>query len=291
MLAGLQIRPWQEEDAARLAAGRPPGEAGDPILAPSALRTPHGEVSAGQVWLRALAAVVDGEAVGGGAVWSSRWHPARLWAYVEVTPDRRRRGVGTALLAALRRLAEPDGRPLRTKVRDHHPSGAFATAAGLRLVLIRSTSRELDPAGLADPPARVVAADLGGAEVCDAFRRWYGAVHPTDPPGVLGDADIRDTHLGEAAGGVIVRHPSGSAAGIGLVFDDGSEWGFSGGGLDPVGPDAVDLARDLILGAARLVPSGTRLVLEVDDSMADMAGAADLLGASHGDTIHVVAER
>ena len=161
---------------------------------------------------------------------------------------------------------------------------------GLRTVLIESTSRELDTANLAHPPARVLSADLESPEIADAFRRWYTAVHPTDPPGVLSDTDLRDAHLGEATCGLVVRHPWGEPAGIGLLFDEGDHWGFSGGGLQPGDPEGVALARDLVLGAARFVPPGARLVLEVDGAMADVAGAADLLGAAPGETIYVVAE-
>jgi hypothetical protein len=242
------------------------------------------------VWLRSLTAEVAGKPVGSGAVWSSHWHPARLWSYVEVLPAWRRRGIGGALLDALRRLSEPDGRPLRAKVRPDAPSGAFAAAMGLGAVLIASTGRELDPAALPEPPARVLAADLASAEIAGVFRRWYSAVHPTDPPGALTDQDVRAAHLAEAAGGVIVRLDWGPPAGIGLVFDEDEGWVFSGGTLNPGGPEGAELARDLILGAARLVPAGRHLVLEVDDSMADVAAAADLLGASYGDICHVVAE-
>ncbi len=290
MVPRLEIRPWQADDAAALATGRPGVEAADAILAPDALRPAHGQVGPGQVWLRALAATVDGEPVAGAAVWSSHWHPVRLWAYVEVLPAWRRQGVGGALLAALRRQAEPDGRTLRAKVRRDGPSGGFAVAMGLTTVLIESTGREVDPARLPDPPARVLAADLGSAEVAGVFRRWYAAVHPTDPPGPLTDEDVRRTHLAEAAGGVIVRHDWGPVAGIGLAFDEGEMWGFSGGSLNPGATGAAEVVRDLVLGAARLVPAGRRLVLEVDDSMADVAAAADLLGAAYGDTVHVVAE-
>ncbi len=286
----MEVRPWRSEDAAGLAAGRPGDEAGDPILAHDAIRPAHGQVDAGEQWLRSLTAEIDGMPVGAGAVWSARWHPARLWVYVEVVPAWRRHGIGTALVGALRRLGEADGRPLRAKVRPGAPSGAFAAAVGLGAVLIESTGRELDPAALPEPPARVVAADLGSAEIAGVFRRWYTAVHPTDPPGPLTDQDVRDSHLGEAAGGVLVRLDWGPPAGIGLVFDEGEEWVFSGGTLVPDHPEAADLARDLILGAARLVPAGRRFVLEVDDSMADVTAAADLLGASYGDTCHVVAE-
>jgi GNAT superfamily N-acetyltransferase len=286
----VEVRPWRTEDEAALAAGRPGGEACDPILAHDAIRPAHGQVGAGEPWLRSLTAEVDGRPVGAGAVWSAHWHPARLWVYVEVVPAWRRQGIGTALVGALRQLGEADGRPLRAKVRPGDPSGAFATAMGLGTVLIESTGRELDPAALPAPPARVLAADLASTEIAGVFRRWYTAVHPTDPPGVLTDQDVRDAHLAEAAGAVIVRLDWGAPAGIGLVFDEGEEWVFSGGSVTPGDPQAMDLARDLILGAARLVPAGRRLVLEVDDSMADVAAAADLLGASYGDICHVVAE-
>ena len=290
VVTGLEIREWREDDAPGLASARPGDEAADPILAHDAIRPVHGRMDPAEPWLRSLTAEIDGTPVGAGALWSARWHPARLWIYVEVVPGWRRQGVGTALVGALRRVGEPDGRPLRAKVRPGAPSGAFAASVGLGTVLIESTGRELDPAALPEPPDRVLAADLGSAGVAGTFRRWYAAVHPTDPPGALSDEDVWDTHLGEAAGGVIVHLDWGAPAGVGLVFDEGEEWVFSGGSLTPDRPEAADLARDLILGAAALVPAGRRLVLEVDDSMADVAAAADLLGASYGDTCQVVAE-
>lgn len=76
----------------------------------------HGADRAGDLWRRTLLAVGDDGIVGAGTVVSSRIHPGRRPASIEVRPDCRRRGIGSQLLAALRTIT-PDGRPLAGKVR------------------------------------------------------------------------------------------------------------------------------------------------------------------------------
>lgn len=91
----------------------------------------HGADRAGDLWRRTLLAVGDDGIVGAGTVVSSRIHPGRRPASIEVRPDCRRRGIGSQLLAALRTIT-PDGRPLAGKVRPNSPAAAFVEAhAGL----------------------------------------------------------------------------------------------------------------------------------------------------------------
>jgi GNAT superfamily N-acetyltransferase len=58
---------------------------------------------------RTLVAVVDGDVVGVGTITHGQRHPRRSWLAIEVTPAKRRRGIGTMLLGELRGFTE---RPL-----------------------------------------------------------------------------------------------------------------------------------------------------------------------------------
>lgn len=99
--AGVTLRPWAEGDDLRLLEVW-----GDPadvqqhqdraMLAPDSAAP----------WRRTLVAEEDGVPVGAGTVFAQSLHPRRLWLYLEVAPTARRRGIGSALLGALRSAAE-----------------------------------------------------------------------------------------------------------------------------------------------------------------------------------------
>ena len=99
--AGVTLRPWADgDDLALLEVWGDPADVQQhqdrAMLAPVA-DTP---------WRRTLVAEDDGVPVGAGTVFAQSLHPRRLWLYLEVAPTARRRGIGSALLAALRSAAE-----------------------------------------------------------------------------------------------------------------------------------------------------------------------------------------
>lgn len=99
--AGVSLRPWREgDDLALLEVWGDPANAQQHqdrgMLAPDA-ETP---------WRRTLVAEAGGVPVAAGVVYASSLHPRRLWLYVETAAVERGRGIGGALVAALRELAE-----------------------------------------------------------------------------------------------------------------------------------------------------------------------------------------
>lgn len=74
----------------------------------------------------------DGQVIGCATVTSSALHPGRLPCAVDVAPAWRRRGVGSALLAAVG-AERPDARPMSSKARlSNTAATAFVTAVGGR---------------------------------------------------------------------------------------------------------------------------------------------------------------
>ncbi|MBO1027875.1 GNAT family N-acetyltransferase [Micrococcus luteus] len=111
--AGVTLHPWAEgDDLALLEVWGDPADVQQhqdrAMLAPDA-DTP---------WRRTLVAEDDGVPVGAGTVVAQSLHPRRLWLYLEVAPTARRRGVGSALLGAL-----------RSAVAQAHAAGEVTTTA------------------------------------------------------------------------------------------------------------------------------------------------------------------
>ncbi|APU14596.1 MULTISPECIES: GNAT family N-acetyltransferase [Actinoalloteichus] len=283
----MWIRPWAVEDAVEVAAITASGEH-DVLWAQG--RALIGPPRGGEHWRRTLVAEVDGMVAGVGALLSPRFHPRRLWAYVEVPAPFRRRGIGAALVTALRDLAAADGRPLRAKVRPGTPSAAFASVLGLRRVLIEGEIRRLRADRLPRPAGWGRAAALDDPQVAEAYRSFYRAVHPTDPPDRLTVDMVRENHLAAATGAVLVDAAPGRPAGVALLIKD-EDWTFSGGSVRPTAAGAPSVARELLCTVAAVLPPETVLAAEVDDSMADVRAASAELGAVTVAHAQVVAER
>ncbi|MDY6054722.1 GNAT family N-acetyltransferase [Micrococcus sp.] len=97
---GVTVRPWRDgDDLALLQVWGDPADVQQhqdrALLGPDA-DTP---------WRRCLVAEENGVPVAAGVVAAQPLHPRRLWAYVEVAPAERRRGIGAGLLGRLRALA------------------------------------------------------------------------------------------------------------------------------------------------------------------------------------------
>jgi GNAT superfamily N-acetyltransferase len=93
---------------------------------------------------RTLVAEESGEILGAGSLVASARHPARLLLVVAVVAERRRRGLGSKLLAGLCDCS--DGRPLQARVRvTDEPGLAFLGKHGFG-TLMRSRTGVVDPA-------------------------------------------------------------------------------------------------------------------------------------------------
>ncbi|ALU39734.1 hypothetical protein AS188_08165 [Kocuria flava] len=214
--AGLSIRPWRDGDDLRLLEVWP-----DPETPQSqqfrALLRPDDDAP----WSRTLVAEDSGVPVAAGTVHESPLHPLRLWAWVEVAPDRRGEGIGTALLARLRAEAAsaPSGTTaLRTRVAPGSAGERFARAAGLdpvrtsRVVRVGAGALPVRPldAGPDGSPAQTVE-DLatGSVELTRALWEFYRAEHGWDPPADLPVGRVNTLFLSDAAhafGAVVLRN-------------------------------------------------------------------------------------
>jgi hypothetical protein len=105
---GVQIGSWREND----------GPALDKVLDETdaltgQFRPQRGPPTADPFRISFVARDESGP-VGLATAFESRWHPQRLWVSVEVASSHRHRGVGSAMLVAIR--AASGGKPLRAKV-------------------------------------------------------------------------------------------------------------------------------------------------------------------------------
>ncbi|WP_343319927.1 GNAT family N-acetyltransferase [Arthrobacter sp. TMP15] len=227
-MAELTYRPWQDGDDLTLRqlwgdAESAPAGAFRAALAPEQDKNP---------WRRTIVAEDQGIPVAAGVVYSTKLHPARLWAFVEVAKDHRRAGVGGTLLTMLRR--EVDGAragglvgtaALRTKVAPGTTGAGFAEAMGLA-VLQRNRVVEVGPGALKLPmfgegteeeaTARVQDLATGSVELTDIVGRYYESVNRWDPTGPLSPGVVQRMFLDDltgAHGALVLRAEPASAFG------------------------------------------------------------------------------
>jgi GNAT superfamily N-acetyltransferase len=280
----LRIVPWQPGHRATLDETL---EAGDELT--RQIRDRHGADVAGPHWRRTIVAETDGRPVAVATVFASRWHPERLWVGVEVAPAHRRRGVGTALLQAAKDASRHAGRPLRGKVFAGSPGALFAEAHGFR-VLQRSRTFSLGP------PLRV-ASELGFLvetaatpdAVASAFLEFYARTHTWDPPGEIGAADVRQSHVDDAVATLLVREADASVVAVGCLYDEAEGLVLSGGATHDhprAGPATGVL---LEASAACAEARGQDLLVEVDDAAFEVVSELGGRGGVALSEVHVVA--
>ena len=215
----VAIRPWRDGDDRALAQVLP--DPGSPAqLAARALLREPGE----SPLTRTVVAVVDSVVVGAAAIAASPAHPGRAWVHVEVAPEERRGGVGSALLEAAAAEAAGtavDGLGLRTRIVAGDPeAGAFAHARGFtdlfttRIVLIDAGA--LGAAGL-ERAEDLQVIDTGSVALTQAFASWYERVNAPDPAAPMSIGQVNTRFLSEAAGahGAALWRPGGGADGAG----------------------------------------------------------------------------
>ncbi|MEO8221654.1 MAG: GNAT family N-acetyltransferase [Specibacter sp.] len=227
-MAELTYRPWRDGDDLTLleiwgdADSAPAGQF-RAALAPEQDANP---------WRRSIVAEDQGIPVAAGVVYSTKLHPARLWAYVEVAKDHRRSGVGATLLTMLRREAAGalaaglvSTTALRTKVSPETSGAAFALAMGLG-VLQRNRVIEVGPGALKLPSfgegteeeatARLQDLATGSVELTDVVGRYYESVNQWDPTGPLSPGTVQRMFLDDltgAHGALVLRTEPASAFG------------------------------------------------------------------------------
>lgn len=110
---GLSLRAWEEGDDLRLLE-----VFGDPVDVQQHQDRAMLAASSDTPWRRCVVAEVDSVPVGAGVVYASSLHPQRLWLYLETAASERGRGVGSAVLEALREV-----------VAEAHAAGQITTTA------------------------------------------------------------------------------------------------------------------------------------------------------------------
>lgn len=187
-------------------------------------------------------------------------HTRRLWAFVEVVPALRRRGIGARAVAELRSRL-PLGSRLRTKVEPDSPADWFARRQGLRpLQHTRTVRVVLDAVGDRDGVGRF-SVNSAPEEVVDAWRRYYVSGHAWDPPSEQPLAFWRQA-LG-SADDTVLTWPSRPPFRALAIVGPGGEW--TGGCIDRDDPEAVTLVTRLLAAAAD--SSSPTLEIELDDWM------------------------
>jgi GNAT superfamily N-acetyltransferase len=125
----VSLRPWSSHDEAHLDELLGPDP--DPLWRDQ-FHGLHGPDRDGADWRRTrVAADHRGRMIGCASIVRNPLHPTRLPCAVEVTPTWRRRGIGTALLSAVKGLRSNASHALSTKARASDTTAmAFLTALG-----------------------------------------------------------------------------------------------------------------------------------------------------------------
>ncbi|CEA07591.1 hypothetical protein BN1051_00908 [Arthrobacter saudimassiliensis] len=282
----LQYREWREDDDLALLQLW-----GDPETPQAAQFRAMLRPSSNEPWSRCIVAEDDGVPVAAGVVYETSLHPDRLWAYVEVARDNRRAGLGSTLLAMLRREAEaaPSGaRKLRAKVEPGSAAEAFARAAGLAeiqrsRVVVLDAGRIKLPVFQDDAGPQLEEAATGSVELTRAVADFYNAVHGWDRA-EMSVGRAQQMLLGDAAGAsgaVVLRDRPGRQGGRIAAFaisythertDDPADVLV---GYDTTLPpsEAEAALESLLAMLAHQYP----VQLEVDGSMTALAGLVERL--------------
>jgi ribosomal protein S18 acetylase RimI-like enzyme len=179
------IRPYREADAGAVEALLASLWPDDRTLREiSAIHGP--DVESEDRWRRTLV-FVDGEQILGVAtLLAGARHPSRYFVVVLVTPDVRRRGIGSALLGESVKLG--DRRPLLARVRESDRAGVgFLRSRGFN-VLMRNRVGVVDPNDqrvrkwIAETSPTLVESDAPNEEVARAHEDAYAAEHATWSP-------------------------------------------------------------------------------------------------------------
>lgn len=213
--SSVTVRQWKDGDDRALAQVLPDPTSPAQLAARGLLREPGPSPLT-----RTVVATVGGVVVGAAAIAESPAHPTRAWVHVEVAPEERRAGVGSALLTAA--VAEAagtslDGLGLRTRLAaGDEAAGAFARAVGFTSLfttrIVRIEAGALGAAGL-DRTEDLQVIDTGSVALTQAFAGWYERVNAQDPAAQMSIGQVNTRFLSEAAGahGAALWRPRGDA--------------------------------------------------------------------------------
>lgn len=282
----MQIRAFQPSDAAAAEALLQASWRHDPTMLE--LYRMHRDWQEPGLLRRTLVAEQAGVLLGAGTLFESRIHPLRLSLVINVAEGWRRRGVGSALWAALAQLG--DGRPWQIKLTRRDPAGwAFAERRGFRPIITTLTAL-LDPQAsdtrawldtLPSAPAGVVLEPIAAPSPAqtDALARCHAAVyratHTWSPPAELDLERLRDLFCGPDSlpGSQLAAWREGRMIGAACLnhepFQAGAPEGYLAhiGAADPHQPHAEALTAALLrrcLGWA--AARGLRVRCEADSS-------------------------
>lgn len=250
----------------------------------------HWTIAEGRRWwepadceLSASFALADGgQVVAMAGAFRPVLHHERLWAFVEVTQQARRRGLGSHAVAELRNRL-PTGARLRCKVAPDSPAEVFARRHGLRPIQATKTVRvHLDAIGDSSGIGRF-SIDAAPAEAVDAWRRYYTAGHAWDPPSEQPLTFWRGS-MGAADDTVLTWPAEPPFRGLAIVGPGGA---WTGGSVHRDDPDAVATAGRLLSAAAS---SSSTLEVELDDWMSEVDDALRGLRTVVVDQAHILAE-
>lgn len=203
----VDYRAWREDDDLRLLEVWPDA----PSAPAQAFRARLGGHSS-TGFSHTVVATDQEVPVAAGVVYDSPWHPQRLWAYVEVAPDRQGEGIGSTLLTKLREAAanSPTGvDALRTRVSPESMGEAFAESHGFHAVMrarvIRVEAGALPVPSLGQgeagaPEQTVEDLATGSVELTKAVWEFYRHVHEWDPVGEIGIGAVNQQLLSDTSG-------------------------------------------------------------------------------------------
>jgi GNAT superfamily N-acetyltransferase len=297
--AGLEIRPYRAIDEPEVLAVIGAVWPGDPVM--RVLQARHGP-DTDVPYRRTRVAERDSRVVAAACATVNAHHPGRFTLRLNVAPDHRRSGVGTALLAEIRAATREDGRPLQVHVRACDAGSLrFAVRRGFR-TLIRVRTGVIDTAdprvlqwveAMALPPSGTRLVPLDHPD-CTASRDdcvvvlddCYVEAHAWDPPDPLSIGERRDHFLAQnvVPGSPVCAYDGDTLAGVGVLimpslFEDSDAWylcdvGVSGQGRPHARELTGALAAHCLAHAAR---NGRRVEFEVDDSHPHLWAALETL--------------
>lgn len=302
-MTDYSYRPWQAGDDLTILEYWP----GPENHQVAAFRSSFGE-DKNSPWSRTIVAEHQGIPVAAGTVYETSLHNQRLWAYIEVAPDHRRKGIGTALLAQLKEATttSPSGvTALRGKTVPDASGLAFATARGFTPAQ-RSRMVRVEAGSVPSVPLRQDASDritqdiediaTGSVELTQRFWEFYTGVHSWDPPAETSIGRVNRLFLSdeaEALGAVVLRDDilrakaNGKKGPIEAFAISYRPLEVDAGKMEVSEDDATDVtigyrldnpaAREAIMQLLAVLVNQYAVNVEVDDSMEDLAVMIDQL--------------
>lgn len=259
---------WSVPGGTGSRSGERPGDCQDDLVL---IRdtTPDDDLSAfGDEFLWRRVAVEGADLLGVARRERSTWHPRWDWAYVEVLPPYRRRGIGRALVADL-------GAPCKARVEVGSEGAAFLRSLGWRL-LQGCEIHVLPTTGGATPPKT-----LPVQAVSDAWWAFYVRAHRWDPVSEKKSAKELAETVADAEVALLVgteEHPLA----VGCIWPKPGAWEFSGGACRD-GAGSTELF-DLACAYANGLP----LHVEVDSDMSEVHAELQRRGSTVVEAIEIL---